>query len=155
MSRKAESIGNLTYLPAIERPLAIDVQVLDNRFVGLDVSEPSQVFACVLIQLSLFEGIKARQFDYPHLLVLKDTMQWGGDKEVVIRHNGVMRLQGRICVLNIDGLRELILEVAYNFCYSIHPGVTKMYHDLKQYYWWRRMKKDIVAYVSRCLIINR
>ena len=26
-----------------------------------------------------------------------------------------------------------------------------MYQDLKHYYWWRRMKKDIVAYVSKCL----
>ncbi|XP_070010986.1 uncharacterized protein [Nicotiana sylvestris] len=26
-----------------------------------------------------------------------------------------------------------------------------MYQDLRQHYWWRRMKKDIVEYVVRCL----
>ena len=26
-----------------------------------------------------------------------------------------------------------------------------MYQDLKQYYWWRGVKKDIVEYVSKCL----
>ncbi|XP_070050631.1 uncharacterized protein [Nicotiana tomentosiformis] len=26
-----------------------------------------------------------------------------------------------------------------------------MYHDLKQHYWWRRMKKEIVGHVTRCL----
>nr|XP_009800830.1 PREDICTED: uncharacterized protein LOC104246665 [Nicotiana sylvestris] len=90
---------------------------------------------------SLLESIKARQIDDPHLLVLKDTVQQGGAKKVVIGDDGVMQLQGQICVPNIDGLRELILEKAHNSPYSIHPGVTKMYHDLKQHYWWQIMKK--------------
>ena len=33
----------------------------------------------------------------------------------------------------------------------MHPGSTKMYRDLKQFYWWSGMKKDIVDYVSKCL----
>ncbi|XP_070017626.1 uncharacterized protein [Nicotiana sylvestris] len=64
-------------------------------------------------------------------------------------------LQGWICVPNIDALRGLILEEAHSLRYSIHSGVTKMYRDLKKYYWWRRMKKDIVAYVSHCLNFQR
>ena len=26
-----------------------------------------------------------------------------------------------------------------------------MYHDLKQYYWWQGIKRDITKYVSKCL----
>ena len=26
-----------------------------------------------------------------------------------------------------------------------------MYQDLKQYYWWRGMKRDVTEYVSKCL----
>ncbi|XP_070042751.1 uncharacterized protein [Nicotiana tomentosiformis] len=100
---------------------------------------------------SLSEHSKARQYDDPHLLVLKDTVLRRGTKEVVIRDASVLRLQGRICVPNVDGLRELILEEAHSLRYSIHPGATKMYRNLKQYYWWRRMKKDIVGHVLRCL----
>jgi len=48
LSRKAESLGSLAYLPVAERPLALDVQALANQFVRLDVSEPSRVFACVV-----------------------------------------------------------------------------------------------------------
>ncbi|XP_070032801.1 uncharacterized protein [Nicotiana tomentosiformis] len=146
---KAETIGSLAHLPVVERPLAMDVQAFDNQFVRLNVSEPSQVLACVVAQSSLLECIKARQFDDPHLLVLKDTVQQGGAKEVVIGDDG--RFQGRICVSNVDGLRELILEKAHSSHYSIHPGVTKMYRNLKHHYWWRRMMKDIVAYASWCL----
>ncbi|XP_070050668.1 uncharacterized protein [Nicotiana tomentosiformis] len=63
----------------------------------------------------------------------------------------VLRLQGHLCVPNVNGLRETNLVEAHNLRYSIHPGVTKMYRDLRQYYWCRRMKKDIVEYVARCL----
>ncbi|XP_070054432.1 uncharacterized protein [Nicotiana tomentosiformis] len=144
-------MGNLAFIPAMERPLYIYVQALVNIFVRLDISERSRVLACVVAQSSLFERIKARQYDDPHLLVLKGTVQQGGAKEVVIGDDGVMRLQGRICVLNIDGLRDLILKEAHSLRYSIHLGTTEMYRYLKQCYWWQRMKKDIVGYVSGCL----
>jgi len=31
--------------------------------------------------------------------------------------------------------QELILDEAHNSAYSIHPGATKMYMDLKERYW--------------------
>ncbi|XP_070042808.1 uncharacterized protein [Nicotiana tomentosiformis] len=148
LSRKVESMDSLAFLLAVERPLAMDLQALANLFVRLDISDPSRVLACVVSQSSLLERIKARQFDDPQLLVLKDTVIKGGAKKVVIGYDGVMRHQGRICVLNVDGLRELILEETHSSRYSIHPGVMKMYHDLKQHYWWQKMKKDIVGHVS-------
>ncbi|XP_070050790.1 uncharacterized protein [Nicotiana tomentosiformis] len=144
-------MGSLAFLPVVERLLAMDVQALDNRFVSLDISEPSSVIACVVVQSSLLEHIKARQFDNPHLLVLKNTVQWGGAKEVEIGDDGVMQIQVQICVPNVDGLRELILEEAHSLRYSIHPDVMKMYPDLKQHYWWQKIKKDIVGHVFRCL----
>jgi len=54
-------------------------------------------------------------------------------------------------VPSVDGFHESILEKAHILRYSIHPSVTKMYKDLSQHYWWRRMKKDIIEYVARCL----
>jgi len=69
-------------------------------------------------------------------------------KQVVVEEDGVLRMQGHICVTNMDGLRELILEEAHSSRYSIHPGAAKMYQDLRQHYWWKIMKKDIVAFVA-------
>ncbi|GKA76785.1 putative reverse transcriptase domain-containing protein [Tanacetum coccineum] len=34
---------------------------------------------------------------------------------------------------------------------TLHLGADKMYYDLRDRYWWSRMKKDIAVYVSRCL----
>ena len=43
------------------------------------------------------------------------------------------------------------MEEAHFSAYSIHPGSTKMYHDLKDTYWWNGMKRDIAEFVSKCL----
>ncbi|KAH0773846.1 hypothetical protein KY290_010983 [Solanum tuberosum] len=34
--------------------------------------------------------------------------------------------------------------------YSIHPSSTKIYHDIKEIYWWHEMKKDVVEFVAQC-----
>ncbi|XP_070032514.1 uncharacterized protein [Nicotiana tomentosiformis] len=151
LSRKVESMGSLAYIPIGERPFSLDVQALANRFVRLDISEPSRVLACMVYRSSLYECIGSRQYDEPHLLVLKDTVEHDDTREVSIRDKRVLRMQGWICVPNMDGLRDLILEEAHSSRYSILLGATKIYQDSRQHNWWRRMKKDIVEYVARCL----
>ena len=62
-----------------------------------------------------------------------------------------MHLGMRLCVPDMDELRKKIIEEAYFFAYSIHPGSTNIYHDLKDTYWWNGMKRDIIKFVSKCL----
>jgi hypothetical protein len=38
-------------------------------------------------------------------------------------------------VPNVKELKDKILREAHESTYSIHPGVNKMYHDLKTTYW--------------------
>ncbi|XP_070054085.1 uncharacterized protein [Nicotiana tomentosiformis] len=104
-SRKAMSMGSLTYITVSKRQLASDVRVLANQFVRLDVSESSHVLACTFSRSSLYERIRERQYDDPHLLVLKDTLQQSDAKQVTIGDDGVLRMQGRTCVFNVDGHR--------------------------------------------------
>ena len=52
-------------------------------------------------------------------------------------------------------LRRQILDEAHLSKFSIHPGSTKMYQDLRQNYWWTRMKRKIAKYVSECDICQR
>jgi hypothetical protein len=47
-------------------------------------------------------------------------------------------------------LRNQIMVEAHSSKLSIHPGSSKMYQDLKPYYWWTKIKKEIVAYFARC-----
>ena len=61
-----------------------------------------------------------------------------------------MWLGKRICVPDVKAIRELILREAHDSAYSIHPGSTKMYQDLKSQYWWHGMKRDVAEYVALC-----
>ncbi|XP_070035155.1 uncharacterized protein [Nicotiana tomentosiformis] len=45
--------------------------------------------------------------------------------------------------LNLLVLREAVLQGGSK---EVTIGVTKMYLDLRQHYWWQRMKKDIVEH---------
>ncbi|GJT36947.1 putative reverse transcriptase domain-containing protein [Tanacetum coccineum] len=48
-------------------------------------------------------------------------------------------------------VRTLIMDEAHKLKYYVHPGADKMHYDLRDKYWWPRMKKDIAEYVSKCL----
>ncbi|GJU93818.1 putative nucleotidyltransferase, ribonuclease H [Tanacetum coccineum] len=57
----------------------------------------------------------------------------------------------RIWVPLVGGVRTIIMDEAHKTKYSVHPGADKMYHDLRDMYWWPGMKRDIATYVSKCL----
>ena len=60
-------------------------------------------------------------------------------------------LDNRVCVPNVNNLRQRILQEAHYTPYSVHPGATKMYHDIKMNYWWSRLKKEVAKFVASCL----
>nr|GEV47860.1 putative reverse transcriptase domain-containing protein [Tanacetum cinerariifolium] len=69
----------------------------------------------------------------------------------VIRSNGIRYHDKRIWLPLHGGLRDLIMHESHKSKYSIHPGSTKIYQDLRKLYWWPNMKADIATYVSQCL----
>ena len=75
-----------------------------------------------------------------------------GDKtDYAIDESGGLLYKSRLCVPNDMDLRKKISYESYNTVFILHPGGDKMYQDMKQYYWWRGMKKDISEYESKCL----
>nr|GFA23173.1 retrotransposon protein, putative, Ty3-gypsy subclass [Tanacetum cinerariifolium] len=50
---------------------------------------------------------------------------------------------------------DLVMHESHKSKYSIHPGMDKMYQDLKPLYWWPNMKADIATYVSKCLTCTK
>jgi hypothetical protein len=58
-------------------------------------------------------------------------------------------------VPKVPELRQLILDEANNTRLSIHLGSNKMYQDLKQRFWWTKMKIEIAKYVARCDTCHR
>ncbi|XP_035844051.1 uncharacterized protein LOC110888382 [Helianthus annuus] len=67
------------------------------------------------------------------------------------KDDGLLYFLNCLWVPNQDNLRTLLMNEAHQTRYSIHPGIDKMYMDLRTQYWWPGMKKDIALYVSKCL----
>jgi hypothetical protein len=63
---------------------------------------------------------------------------------------GILWFKERLVVPRREALKKKILDEAHMSRYSIHPRSTKMYHDLRQQFWWPRMKREIARYVSEC-----
>jgi hypothetical protein len=87
--------------------------------------------------------------EYKKLITLGKVLNFRKDEQ------GTVWLKNRIFVPEIKELRETILREAHDSAYSIHPGSTKMYQDLKQRYWWYGMKKDVAAHVALCDVCQR
>ncbi|GJQ99655.1 putative reverse transcriptase domain-containing protein [Tanacetum coccineum] len=104
------------------------------------------------INLTLQSSIKDRTLAAQNEACDESTrLQKGLDEMIEHRSDGALYYLDRIWVPLKGDVRTLIMEVAYNSKYSVHPGADKMYYDLRDRYWWPRMKKDITVYVSRCL----
>nr|GEV41136.1 putative reverse transcriptase domain-containing protein [Tanacetum cinerariifolium] len=74
----------------------------------------------------------------------------GLDEMIKLRNDGALYYLHRILIPLKGDVRTLIMDKSHKSKYYVHPGDDKMYYDLRDRYWWPRMKKDIAVYVSRC-----
>ena len=109
------------------------------------------MLTCMEARSSLLEQIRTQQFDGDDFCKISDMVLKGEAKTLILDSEGVLRIKGRICVPWIGDLTRLFMEESHSSRYSIHLGATKMYHGLKKHYWWCRLKRDIVDFVSLCL----
>ncbi|GJW16106.1 putative reverse transcriptase domain-containing protein [Tanacetum coccineum] len=79
--------------------------------------------------------------------VVADTL----NQQMERKEDRSLYFMDRIWVPLVGDMRMVILDEAHKSKYSIHPGADKMYHDLRDMYWWPGMKRDIATYVSNCL----
>jgi hypothetical protein len=103
----------------------------------------------------LVDKVRDAQFQDQHLNQLREKVQEGVQPEFSIRNDGTLMFGCRLCVPNDDDLKQEILEEAHSSAYAMHPGSTKMFRTLREYYWWPNMKREIAAFVSRCLICQQ
>ncbi|GJV97631.1 putative reverse transcriptase domain-containing protein [Tanacetum coccineum] len=67
------------------------------------------------------------------------------------RADGTLCLKSRSWLPCFGDLRTLIMHESHKSKYSVHPGSSKMYQDMKKLYWWPNMEVDIATYVSKYL----
>jgi hypothetical protein len=115
----------------------------------------------VLLNLSLFNitltptlraEIIAAQKDDEGMGHIKRRMREGDPKVAYFYEDaeGTLWFKERMVVPRREVLKKKILDEAHTTRHSIYPGSTKMYHDLRQPFWWTRMKHEAARYVYEC-----
>ena len=72
-----------------------------------------------------------------------------------VNEDGFLYYRDRVCVPNDSELKKSILEEAHIRSFAMHPGSTKMYHDLKTSYWLSGMKRDVSEFVTKCMVCQK
>jgi hypothetical protein len=86
------------------------------------------------VEPTLEQEIRKGQMGDAKIQEIKDLITEGRGPEFTEDEQGTIWFKDSICVPDIESLRETILKEAHDSNYSIHPGSTKMYQDLKRKY---------------------
>ena len=109
----------------------------------------------LLAQLSVIPDLKQMIVDaQKHDAKLQEIVQLVSTRDKTdfsMDGDGSLLYKSRLCVPNDMDLKKNILYENHNTIFTMHPGSNKMYQDMKQYYWWQGMKRDISEYVAKCL----
>ena len=104
---------------------------------------------------TLEQDIRKGQLEDEKIKEIRELMKEGKAPDFTEDAQGTIWFNKRICVPDIESIKETILREAHDSAYSIHPGSTKIYQDLKQLYWWYGMKRDIATHIALCDICQR
>ena len=86
------------------------------------------------------------------IVSIRDRAQSGiGEEGWTIHSDGSLRYKGRVVVPQLTDLREEILREFLCSRFTVHPGGTKMYRDLRRQYYCNGMKRHVGDFVGRCL----
>ncbi|VVA23916.1 PREDICTED: retrotransposon, partial [Prunus dulcis] len=150
LSRK--SSGSVAYLRGRYVPLMVELRKLR---VELGVDEQGALLATLQVRPVLVERIIAAQAEDPLICTLRAEVESGTRTDCSVRNDGALMLGNRLYVPHDEALKREILEEAHSSAFAMHPGSTKMYHTLREHYWWPFMKKEIAEYVRKCLVCQQ
>jgi hypothetical protein len=143
LSRKV----HYSYLPAV---------CITREESSIQVSPDMAQYNMTLTPLLRGEIIAAQSNDEGVVHIKRRLIK--GDPKVnyfCVDEEGTLWFKDRLVVPKNHELRKKIFDEAHTSKYSIHPGSTKMYHDLKAQFWWTQMKRETARYVIECNTCQR
>nr|AAQ56315.1 putative polyprotein [Oryza sativa Japonica Group] len=124
---------------------------LNQQLEALNLSVVSHGFLAALeAKPTLLDQIREAQKNYPDMHGILKNMKQGKAAGFMEDEHGTLWNGNRVCVPDNKEFKQLILQGAHESPYSIHPGSTKMYLDMKEKYWWVSMKREITEFVALC-----
>ncbi|PRQ45918.1 putative nucleotidyltransferase, Ribonuclease H [Rosa chinensis] len=144
---------SLSHMRTVRVPLLYELRATGVSLEGTD--EFAALIASFHVRPILIDKVREAQLHDEALQEVREAVENGAREDFIVRGDGALMFGNRICVPKQDDLKQEILEEAHSSPYAMHPGGTKMYRTLKEYYWWSNMKREIADYVRRCLVCQQ
>jgi len=98
--------------------------------------------------------LKAQQEDLK-IDKIRNKMKSGIKTPFQIRNDKMMVFGRQMYLPGDQTLKRKVLQEAFKLRLATDPGSTKMYRDLKEFYWWLIIKKEVVKYMTKCEICQQ
>nr|GFC05031.1 retrotransposon protein, putative, Ty3-gypsy subclass [Tanacetum cinerariifolium] len=121
LSRKSGMIVGIK----VEEEIIHDLDRLD---IELYVRGQHGYWASLRVEPDLISRIKEAQKEDSEIWTIVENL--AEQTEFFLDEDDVLWQGTRLCVPNDASLREALLTKAHSSSFSVHPGSTKMYHDL-------------------------
>jgi hypothetical protein len=128
-----------------------EVLCKEMKQLNLELVEHGNLYA-ISIESPLHERIAMAQLVDEEVQKIIQKLSEGDSKFNCFRRDdkGVVWFGQRLVIPQDPDLKKEILDEAHLSKFTIHPGSTKMYRDLRENFWWSNMKGEIAEYVSGC-----
>jgi hypothetical protein len=147
----ADAFSRKVHCNHIELEPVSDQLCEEMRRLNLEVVQQGNLYS-LAAESNLYDRIVTAQHSDDDLQIIKPKLAEGDPKYTCFQKDkqDVIWVGKRLVVPLDPEIKKVILDEAHMSKFSIHPGSTKMYQDLKQNFWWSIMKVDIAKYVAEC-----
>jgi hypothetical protein len=128
---------------------------LKKMGLRLSVGPKESLLAQLKIRSVLRDKVLVAQQEDGKVREIKERVNKGIETSFQMISDGLIAMGRRIYLPEDKILKDEILREAHESRFATHPGSTKMYRDLKEYYWWPNMKTEIAEFVSNCGICQQ
>ncbi|KAL0537310.1 hypothetical protein IC582_026287 [Cucumis melo] len=146
LSRK---VAHSATLITKQAPLLRD---FERAEIAVSVREVASQLAQLIVQPTLRQRIIVAQLNDPYLVEKHLLVEAEQGEDFSISSDDGLTFDGRLCVPEDSAVKIELLTEAHSSPFTMHPGSTKMYQDLRRAYWWRNIKREVADFVSRCLV---
>ncbi|TYK09566.1 ty3-gypsy retrotransposon protein [Cucumis melo var. makuwa] len=115
--------------------------------IAISVGEVTSQLAQLSVQPTLRQRIIVAQLNDPYLVEKRCLVETGQGEDFFISSDDGLMFEGRLCVSEDSAVKTELLTKAHSSPFTMHPGSTKMYQDLRSVYWWRNMKREVADFV--------
>ncbi|WVZ71217.1 hypothetical protein U9M48_019831 [Paspalum notatum var. saurae] len=150
----ADALSRRAHCNVIEARPTVRVLCCEIDEIKLPTEQLAELYN-LIIEPTIKEQIITAQKQDKGMAFIREGMDEKKRACFTLDDQGVLWFKNRLVVPKDMELRKRILDEAHTSMFTMHPGSNKMYQDLKQKFWWTRMKREIATYVSECDVCQR